>query len=256
MSERRRILVLANETCAGAAVCDEVRYRAGRDPADVLVVAPALTESRVGHWLSSRIGPARDAAKERLDTSVAALRAAGLDATGQLGDTDPLQALDDAVRVFSPDEIIISTHPPAHSNWLERRVVQRARERYAVPVTHVVVDLIHEAALTHDDPRPGPRTPRPTVTLYRVAGYDEALAAQTRGFENSSQEEGRSGVLFADSADAGTAPDDPTIFVVEIPTPLVEPYEIAGRDGQRRYVLPAELVNRHNPRALVTDWSE
>jgi hypothetical protein len=256
MSDRRRILVLANETCAGAAVCDEVRYRAGHDPADVLVVAPTLAESRMGHWLSSSHGPARDAARERLEASVAALRATGLDAKGQLGDSDPLQALDDAFRVFMPDEIIISTHPPAHSNWLERRVVQRARERYSAPVTHVVVDLVHEAALTHDDPRPGPRSPRPTVTLYRVAGYDEALAAQTRGFQNSQHDGGRSGVLFADSADTGATVDDPTVFVVEIPTPLVEPYEIAEQDGQRRYVLPAELVNRHYPRALVTDWSE
>jgi hypothetical protein len=256
MSERRRILVLANETCAGAAVCDEVRYRAGHDPADVLVVAPALAASRVGHWLSSSVESAREAAKERLDASVAALRATGVDANGQLGDSDPLQALDDAFRVFSPDEIIISTHPPAHSNWLERRVVQRARERYSVPVTHVVVDLDHEAALTHDDPRPGPRTPRPTVTLYHVAGYDETLAVQTRGFQNSQQDGGRSGVLFADSADTGVTADEPTVFMVEIPTPLVDPYQVPGHDGPRRYVLPAELVNRHNPRALVTDWSE
>lgn len=210
----------------------------------------------MGHWLSSSIGPARDAARERLDASVAAFRATGLEANGQLGDSDPLQALDDAYRVFSPDEIIISTHPPAHSNWLERRVVQRARDRYPVPVTHVVVDLVHEAALTHDDPRPGPRTPRPTVTLYRVVGYDEALAAQTRGFDNAPHDGGRSGVLFADSADGGMAVDEPTVFVVEIPTPLVEPYEIAGHEAQRRFVLPAELVNRHYPRALVTDWSE
>lgn len=256
MSAQRRILVLANETCAGAAVCDEVRYRAGHEPAKVLVVAPALSESRVGHWLSSSIGPARDAARERLDASVTAFRAAGLEANGQLGDSDPLQALDDAYRVFSPDEIIISTHPPARSNWLERQVVQRARERYQVPITHVVVDLEHEAALTHDDPRPAPRSPRPTVTLYRVVGYDEALAAQTRGFENAAHADGRSGVLFAESADEGTTVDDPTVFVVEIPTPLVEPYEIAEHDGHRRYVLPAELVSRHYPRALVSDWSE
>lgn len=210
----------------------------------------------MGHWLSSRIGPAREAARERLDASVAALRAIGLEAKGQLGDSDPLQALDDAYRVFTPDEVIISTHPPAHSNWLERRVVQRARERYPVPVTHVVVDLVHEAALTHDDPRPGPRTPGSTVTLYRVVGYEEALAAQTRGFDNAPQDGGRSGVLFADSADAPTMVDDPTVFVVEIPTPLVEPYEITAYEGRRRYVLPAELVNRHYPRALVTDWSE
>ena len=54
---------------------------------------------------------------------MAALRAAGLDARGEIGDADPLQALDDHFRVFEPDEVVISTHPPDRSQWLERRVV-------------------------------------------------------------------------------------------------------------------------------------
>jgi len=43
--------------------------------------------------------------------------------------------------MFRPDEIVISTHPEGRSNWLERGVVQAARDRYDVPMTHVVVDL-------------------------------------------------------------------------------------------------------------------
>jgi hypothetical protein len=34
---------------------------------------------------------------------------------------------------------VISTHPPGTSNWLERGVVDAARARFDVPVTHVVV---------------------------------------------------------------------------------------------------------------------
>ena len=60
---------------------------------------------------------------------------------GEIGDDDPLQAIDDALRTFAPDELIISTHPEGRSNWLERGVVEHARERFALPVTHVVVDL-------------------------------------------------------------------------------------------------------------------
>ena len=58
-----------------------------------------------------------------------------------MGDAEPLQAMDDAVRLFGPDEIIISTHPEGRSHWLERGIVEAARERFAVPITHVVVDL-------------------------------------------------------------------------------------------------------------------
>ena len=47
---------------------------------------------------------------------------------------------------FGADEIIISTHPPGRSNWLEKEVIGRAGERYPVPITHVVVDLEQERA--------------------------------------------------------------------------------------------------------------
>ena len=49
--------------------------------------------------------------------------------------------MEDALRTFGADEIVISTHPEGRSNWLERGVVSSARERYAVPIHHVVVDL-------------------------------------------------------------------------------------------------------------------
>ena len=52
--------------------------------------------------------------------------------------------MEDGLRVFGPNEVIVSTHPPGRSNWLERDVVRRARERFDVPITHVVVDLERE----------------------------------------------------------------------------------------------------------------
>ena len=61
-------------------------------------------------------------------------------ARGEIGDGDPLQALEDALRSFSADAIIISTHPAGSSNWLEQGVVEAARARFDVPVTHVVGD--------------------------------------------------------------------------------------------------------------------
>ena len=48
------------------------------------------------------------------------------------------------VRTFSPDEIVISTHPVGRSHWLEKGVVSGARGRFDVPITHVIVDLAAE----------------------------------------------------------------------------------------------------------------
>jgi hypothetical protein len=135
----RRLLVVANETVGGDELLSTIAESAGRGGTEVLVVSPALN-SRLRHWTSDE-DAAREAAQERLDRSLERLAAAGVPASGQVGDEDPVQAAEDALRTFGADEIIVSTHPPGRSNWLEQDVVRRMQERYAVPVTHVVVDL-------------------------------------------------------------------------------------------------------------------
>jgi hypothetical protein len=138
----RRILVVANETVAGHTLRSMILERSLDVREEVLVVTPALN-SPLRHWVSDE-DDARAAAQERLDASLAKLAEAGVDARGEVGDGDPLQAMEDALRTFGADEIIISTHPEGRSNWLERGVVEKARERFAVPITHVVVDLERE----------------------------------------------------------------------------------------------------------------
>jgi hypothetical protein len=135
----RRILVVANETVGGRALQDAIRERSTGGSEKVLVVAPALNSPL--RQLVSDEDPARAEAQERLDSSLAKLREAGISARGEIGDSDPLQAIEDALRTFGPDEIIISTHPEGRSHWLERGIVSTARDRFAVPITHVVVDL-------------------------------------------------------------------------------------------------------------------
>jgi hypothetical protein len=134
-----RILVVANETVGGPELLNELRERSKGRTSRVFVVTPALN-SPLKHWVSDE-DQARAQAQVRLDESLEAMRAAGLHATGEIGDGDPLQAIEDALRLFQPDELVLSTHPPGRSNWLERGVVEGARERFALPVTHVVVDL-------------------------------------------------------------------------------------------------------------------
>jgi hypothetical protein len=137
--DEHRILVVANETVGGAELLGTVRERAGGKKVRVLVVCPALN-SPLKHWASDE-DAAREAAQARLDESLTGMRAVGLDATGEIGDGDPIQAIEDALRTFRPDELIVSTHPEGRSHWLERGVVEKARERFALPLTHVVVDL-------------------------------------------------------------------------------------------------------------------
>lgn len=141
--DERRILVVANETVAGAELREAIESAVAGHRAQVLVVTPALN-TKLRHWVSDE-DSARAAAERRLADSLAGLAAAGVDARGEVGDADPVQSIDDALRTFSPDQVIISTHPEGRSNWLERGVVEAARERFAVPIEHVVVDLEAQA---------------------------------------------------------------------------------------------------------------
>jgi hypothetical protein len=137
--DEHRILVVANETVGGEALRERIAQQGKGKRSRVLVVSPALN-TPLRHWASDE-DPARAEAQERLDRSLERLEQEGIQARGEIGDGDPLQAIEDALRTFGPDEIIISTHPEGRSNWLERGVVTGARERFAVPITHVVVDL-------------------------------------------------------------------------------------------------------------------
>ena len=137
--DEKRILVVANETVGGEKLRSCIREKAEGARSVVLVVSPALN-SPLKHWVSDEDG-ARSAAQRRLDASLARLAEYGISASGEVGDAEPLQALEDALRTFGADEIIISTHPEGRSHWLEQGLVTKARERFTTPITHVVVDL-------------------------------------------------------------------------------------------------------------------
>ena len=142
---RHRLLVVANQTVAGQALLEEIRNRCrGRD-SEVLLITPALVGSRAAHWASD-LDEGIDQARRRMESSLAAIRGAGLKARGEVGDSDPNLAIEDALLLFPADEIVISTHPPKKSRWLEQGVVRRTREKVDLPVTHVVVDLEAERA--------------------------------------------------------------------------------------------------------------
>jgi hypothetical protein len=126
---RFRILAIANETLEGAAFHDLILAHAA---------APALN-TRVRH-LFSDLDSARREAEGRLAASLERLESAGIPAHGWIGDSDPLEAIADALAVFEADQLIVSTHPEHRSNWLARDIVRRARERFGLPTAHVVVD--------------------------------------------------------------------------------------------------------------------
>lgn len=138
------LLVIANETTEGLDLSEAVADIARHGDVNVLVVAPALN-SRLKHWMSD-VDLARARAQRRLDACIERLRASGVDATGFVGDSDPMQAIADALVRFDAHELLVSTHPHGRSHWLEQDLVMRACAKFGLPVAHLVVDLDRAAA--------------------------------------------------------------------------------------------------------------
>jgi hypothetical protein len=135
----RRVLVVANRTLASDALRNEI-LRCIREGAEVRVIAPILA-SRV-HYIASDIDRELADARERLDDVLAWAREQNVEITGAVGDPNvALGAIEDELRRTGADEVIISTHPPKQSNWLETGIVTRLNEELDCPVTHLVVDL-------------------------------------------------------------------------------------------------------------------
>jgi hypothetical protein len=171
------VLLLANETVGARGVMDRLKELVGDGTAEVFVVAPALTSSPFKH-LAGDVDDAIEAARRRLDASLQALRELGFDVRGEIGDSDPNLALEDALRRFPADEVLISTHPPGRSKWLERDVVDKARADVTVPVTHVVVDMEKGGVVTEVEQLPPSGDEEPaTATVYDLPRLTKREAA-------------------------------------------------------------------------------
>jgi len=122
-----KVLVLASEPISG----DVVRQAIGSDraeDAEVLVVAPALNSKL--RFLASDPDAAIERAEEVQDESVQRMNEDGLDAAGDTGESDPIQAIQDALATFPAEEIVLCTHAAGKRNWLEEGVVDEAQERF------------------------------------------------------------------------------------------------------------------------------
>ena len=129
------VLVVANRT----AECEELqqalkdRAAKGDSPKFKLVVPSAH-----GFAKAANTDEELPEAQRHVDNAVAKFREAGLDVEGQLGDPDPVAAVQDANNTGSYDEVIVSTLPTHLSKWLRVDLPRKAAHATGLPVTHVV----------------------------------------------------------------------------------------------------------------------
>lgn len=137
-SSRPRVLVVANRTLQGEELAASLRRRA-TGASELRIVAPILVSR--ARYLASDVDKEIEEAHERLAAALVWTRSEGIQASGKVGDPNvALGAIEDELRVFAADEVLISTYPPGMSNWLETGIVRRLQEELDIPVTHVIVD--------------------------------------------------------------------------------------------------------------------
>ena len=133
--ETRHILVVASATLRGEELRSEVQAGGGAVALDVL--APILA-SRSHYWASD-VDREHAEAQERLEASLAWAIEHGFTAKGEVGDADPLIAIEDELRDFGADEVIIVTHPRERASWLANRMVGHLQRELDIPVRQIAV---------------------------------------------------------------------------------------------------------------------
>lgn len=131
--------MVVNEAVAGPELRDSLVEHLGDRAAAVFVVAPALVHSGFKHTMGDvdgAIGPAG----ERLRRTLEELRGVGIDASGEVGDSDPMVAIGDEIQKFHPDQVLLVAHRDEEGDFAERGLLEQAERDLDLPVTELVVD--------------------------------------------------------------------------------------------------------------------
>jgi hypothetical protein len=131
----RRYLVVANQTLGGAHLTDKVKETVAAGPCTFHILVPATPPGHLATWTE---GEGVAMAQRRLDAALTRFKELGAEADGEVGDPNPMEAIADATRERTFDEIILSTLPPGASRWLKQDLLHRVERSFTIPVTHVV----------------------------------------------------------------------------------------------------------------------
>ena len=131
MPSRERILVVANRTAESPELLTELRERNARRPVEVTLLVPATWEVDDPHG-------GNQTARRRLRLALERMGQYDLEATGVVGDCDPLTALQEIWDPERFDDVIVCTLPSRLSVWLKRDLPRRAERLCGRPVKHLV----------------------------------------------------------------------------------------------------------------------
>ena len=133
---KRHVLVVAERALAGEELRRRLQPQAGAD-VEIDVLSPVMA-SRAHHWAGD-VDREREQAQARLEASLAWIKEQGFVAKGEVGDHDAMAAIEDELRDYGADEIIIVTQPSERTSWLASRMLSQLKKQLAVPVREIVI---------------------------------------------------------------------------------------------------------------------
>jgi nucleotide-binding universal stress UspA family protein len=146
LDAQRQVLIVANQTLGSRQLSEAIDARIASAPCHLHVVVPATLATPLPTVdpyemgmvdLSSAIDTATDRARKALYAELERLRQMGVRASGEIGDPDPFEAIQQALHREGFDEVILSTLPAGASRWLHMDLPSRIRRITTVPVTVV-----------------------------------------------------------------------------------------------------------------------
>ncbi len=156
----QRLLAIVTDTLVGAEPIEEIRREGSGGGMEVRLVVPAVEASAFRHTLGDIDEPIQRA-EERLHASLRVLRQGGIDASGYVGDPDPVQAAEDALLEAPADEVLIFEHAEGQARWFEDDLFEKAKETLEPPLRLVVIDAAKDATHVVDVERAAAGTKSP-----------------------------------------------------------------------------------------------
>lgn len=134
----RRVLAIVPDSLQAGEEIDEVRRVSNGAGTDLHVVVPAVEATAFRHTMGDVDEPAREA-EERLRESLASLRENGIEASGEVGDPDPVQAAQDALLKAPADEVLIFEREAQQARWFEEGLFEKAQAALEPPLRVVLI---------------------------------------------------------------------------------------------------------------------
>jgi len=137
MTDKAKVLVVANRTAESPELLAALHARAVHGPCEFTLLVPSTPHGLA--WAANTYDAGNEEAEDHRTAFLEELRVEGLNVEdAKVGDPDPLAAIQDECNFSEYDEVIVSTLPLHISKWLRVDLPRKAKAATGLPVTHVV----------------------------------------------------------------------------------------------------------------------